>query len=181
MRSIMRCAVALIILMAVAASAAYAGDFSADVVSSSQGGPSTGRLWVSGDKSRMEMPRVTIISRMDKKVVWVLMSSQKMYIEQPINLQTVASTQDKIYGEIERTAEGNENISGRSTTKYRIIFEANGKRESIFQWIDKSAHIPVKTSAIDGSWSSESRNIQLGPQDPTLFEIPAGYSKMPDM
>jgi len=181
MRSIMRCAAELIILTAVAASAAYAGDFSADIVSSSQGGSSTARLWVSGDKSRMEMPQATVISRIDKKVVWVLMPGTKMYMEQPINMQTAVSTQDKIYGEIERTAEGKENINGRNTTKYRIIFEADGKRGSVFQWIDESAHIPVKTAAVDGSWSSESRNIQPGPQDPALFEIPDGYSKVPDM
>ena len=159
----------------------YAADFSADIVSSSPQGSFKAKLYVSGDKSRTEMPGAITISRMDEKVVWMLMPVEKMYMEQPIDPRAAVSMREKVDGEIERKAEGNEIVGGRNTTKYRVTFKANGKRESVFQWIDESVHIPVKTAAIDGSWSSESRNIQLGSQDPTLFEIPAGYSKMPDM
>lgn len=185
MRLVIRWAVFSIFVMALSAAVVYAEDFSADMVSSSREGSFTAKLYISGDKSRMEMPEATTISRMDKKVVWVLMPAEKMYMEQPIDPRTAASTQEKIDGEIERKAEGNETINGRNTTKYRVTFEANGSRETVFQWIDESQHIPVKTAAIDGSWSSEFKNIRSGPQDPALFAIPRGYNKMslgmPDM
>jgi outer membrane lipoprotein-sorting protein len=185
MRPIIKWGVFSIFVIALFAAMAYAEDFNADMVSSSSDGAFTGKLYVSGDKSRMEMPEAISISRMDKKVVWVLMPSENMYMEQPLDMRTAASTRDSIDGEIERKAQGNEIVNGRNTTKYRVIFENNGRRESIFQWIDESVHVPVKTSAVDGSWSSEFRNIRTGPQNPELFMIPKGYTKMslgmPDM
>ena len=175
----------IVLGMAFLARDGYAQDFSADMVSSSAEGSFTGKIYVSGEKSLMEMPEAITISRMDKKVAWMLMPSEKMYMEQPLNPHSAVSTTDKIDGEIERKVEGNEQVNGRDTTKYRVTFQAEGKREEVFQWIDESAHIPVKTAAIDGSWSSEFKNIHTGPQDQSSFEIPAGYRPMsfdmPDM
>lgn len=185
MRLGIRWVVFFIFAIALSAGPLYAEDFSADMVSSSPEGSFTAKLYVSGDKSRTEMSEAVTISRMDEKVVWVLMPREKMYMEQPIDMRTAASTREKIDGEISRTAEGNEIISGRNTTKYRVTFETDGRRESVFQWIDESIRIPVKTAAIDGSWSSEFKNIVSSPQDPALFAIPNGYTKMslgmPDM
>ncbi|OGW85365.1 MAG: hypothetical protein A2987_04520 [Omnitrophica bacterium RIFCSPLOWO2_01_FULL_45_10] len=185
MRLVMRWVVFSIFVIGLSAAAVYAEDFSAEMVSYSSEGSFTAKLYVSGDKSRTEMREAVTISRMDKEVVWVLMPAQKMYIEQPVDMRTAASMREKVDGEIERKAEGEETIAGRNTTKYRVTFEVSGKRESIFQWIDESVHIPVKTAAIDGSWSTEFKNIETGPQDPALFEVPAGYNKMtlgmPDM
>ena len=179
MRLAIRWVVFFVFVIALSAAVVYAEDFSADIVSSSREGSFTAKLYASGDKSRTEMPQAITISRMDKKVVWVLMPTEKMYMEQPIDQRTAVSTREKVDGEIERKAEGNEVFGGRNTTKYRVTFKTNGKRESVFQWIDESVHIPVKTAAIDGSWSSELRNIRSGPQDPALFVIPSGYTKMP--
>jgi hypothetical protein len=36
----------------------------------------------------------------------------------------------------------------------------------------------VKKQDENGTWTVEFENIHLGPQDPSLFEIPAGYQKM---
>ena len=175
----------LVLGMALLACPGYAEDFSADMVSVSPEGSFAAKIYVSGEKSRMEMPEAITISRMDKKVAWVLMPSEKMYMEQPLNPRSAVSTREKMDGEIERKVEGNEMVNGRNTTKYRVTFEAEGKREEVFQWIDEVAHVPVKTAAIDGSWSSEFKNIRTGPQDREFFEIPAGYRNMslgmPDM
>ena len=170
----------LVLAMGIAllARLSYAEDFSADMVSSSSEGSFTGKIYVSGEKSRMEMPEAITISRIDKKVAWVLMPSEKMYMEQPLNLHSVASTSEKMDGEIERKAEGREMINGRNTTKYRVAYQVEGKREDVYQWIDEAAHIPVKTAAIDGNWSSEFKNIRTGSQDQSLFEIPSGYRTM---
>lgn len=175
----------LVLGMALLAGPGYAEDFSADMVSFSPEGSFTAKIYVSGEKSRMEMPEAITISRMDKKVAWVLMPSEKMYMEQPLNPHSAASTREKMDGEIERKVEGNEMVNGRNTTKYRVTFEAEGKREEVFQWVDEVAHVSVKTAATDGSWSSEFKNIRTGPQDQEFFEIPAGYRNMslgmPDM
>lgn len=172
------CAMVLGLGMMVFASAGFAGDFSADMVSTSPEGSFTGKIYVSGEKSRMETAGAITISRMDKKVAWMLMPAEKMYMEHALDIRSAAGAQEKMEGEIERIAEGKETINGRATTKYRVTYEAQGKREVVFQWIDGAEQVPVKTAAIDGSWSMEFKNMQAGPQDQALFEIPAGYQKM---
>ena len=178
MRLGMCCVMFVILGTALLVTSGYAADFSADIVNSTPEGSFTAKIYVSGDKSRVEMAEAITISRIDKKVVWVLMPQQRMYMEQPLDLHSTASTQEKMDGEIERKVEGNETVNGRNTTKYRVTFEVQERQESVFQWIDEASHIPVKTAAIDGSWSNEFKNIQSGPQNQELFEIPAEYQKM---
>lgn len=179
MRTITGCLAFILLGVMLLAVSGYAADFSADMVSSTVDGVFNAKLYVSGDKSRMESDQFTTISRMDKEVIWVLMPEQKMYMEQPIDLRQAASTQEKIKGEIERKVIGPETINGINTIKYLVTIETDGKGASVFQWIDETSHIPVKTAAVDGSWSSEFKNIKLDPQDQGLFEIPSGYQKMP--
>ncbi len=177
MRLIARFWVFFVLSMALLVVSGFAADFSADMESKAPEGSFTAKLYVSGDKSRIEMAEGTSISRMDKKVAWMLMPQQRTYIEQSLDLRS-ASTQEKMDGEIERKGVGNEKVDGRNTTKYLVTFKSQGKSESIFQWLDETAHIPVKTAAVDGSWSYEFKNIKVGPQDQGLFEIPSGYQKM---
>ncbi len=167
------------------ASAGFAADFSAEMATSSPEGAMTAKMYVSGQKSRVEMPGAVTIARIDMKVMWMLMPQEKMYMEQPIDMRTAMSTQEKLDGELERTVEGRETVNGMNTTKYRVTYETAGRRDMVFQWIDDTNHFPVKTAAVDNSWWSEFRSISTKPQDPALFEIPAGYNKMnlniPDM
>lgn len=172
------CVMLLGLGMMVFAGAGFAGDFSADMVSTSPEGSFIGKIYVSGEKSRMETVGAITISRMDKKIAWILMPTEKMYMEQALDARSAIGAQEKIDGEIERIAEGRETVNGRATTKYRVTYEAQGKREMVFQWIDGAEQVPVKTAAVDGSWSMEFKNMQAGPQDQALFEIPAGYQKM---
>ena len=53
-------------------------------------------------------------------------------------------------------------------------------QSSHYEWIssDPGIMMSVKTAAIDDSWWNEYRNISLGVPDSSLFEIPAGYTKM---
>ena len=185
MRSIARCAVMLVLFTAVTSIACYAEDFSADMITSSPQGSFQAKILVSGEKSRIEMQGATTISRMDKKVTWMLMPREKMYMEHPLDPKSAIGMHEKVSGEVERTAEGREMVDDRMAKKYRVTVLSQDTRESIFQWIDESVNIPLKTAAVDGSWSTELKNIKVGRQDPSLFEIPEGYKKlsagMPDM
>jgi hypothetical protein len=161
------------------AQAASALDFSADMVSTMRGGPSvTGRTFVSGDKVRMEAAGAVTITRVDKGVTWVIVPDQDLFMEQPIDMSKVAGATDKVPGEIERTPLGRESVDGRAADKFRVAYEEKGRRVTVFQWIDPASGIPVKTSAADGSWSVEYRNLSLARQPDSLFEVPARYSKM---
>jgi hypothetical protein len=65
---------------------------------------------------------------------------------------------------------GRETINGRSAVKYEL--SCYGKVCRL--WIDRNLHTLVKRETI---WNStELRNIHEGPQPPSLFEVPSGYS-----
>lgn len=175
---------ALIFAAIIAISAnAWAIDFSADMVSTGGGRTFSGKMYVAGDKTRTEMAGAVTITRMDKEVAWVIMPGQDMYMEQPLNVQTMVSVSEKAPGEIERNFLGEEVVSGRAAKKYRVVYEAAVGREVVLQWVDNATGIPIKTSSEDGKWSVEFKNFSAGKQPDSLFEVPAGYKKfaMPDM
>lgn len=156
---------------------ASAEDFSADVISRSGNETMQGKMYVSGQNVRMEFPQAVTIARMDKKVVWVLMPTEHMYMEQEINLKDMASATTDKSKEIERKSLGNDTVNGKTVEKFQVKYDYDGKELSIYEWKDASIVMPVKTAAIDGSWSMEYSNINTGSQDASLFELPSGYQK----
>lgn len=166
-----------VILSTFLSGAALAQDFSADMVSTTKDGTFTGKIFVSKDKTRVEVPESVTITRMDKKVMWMLMPSEKMYMEQPFDPRNVTATSEGVSGEIERKLIGQETVNGKIASKYKVTYEVEGVRDAVFQWIDTASSIPVKTEAADGSWTMEYKNLKIGAQPDSLFEIPAGYQK----
>ncbi|MFA5104116.1 MAG: DUF4412 domain-containing protein [Candidatus Margulisiibacteriota bacterium] len=156
----------------------FAKDFSADFVSKAGQALIRGKMFFANNKFRMENPQAITISRMDKKVVFVLMPGQKMYMEQPITEEnTKGLSQKKMAGEMKREKIGNETVNGIKADKYRITYKAQGKTDSMFQWIASGIEMPVKTSSVDGKWSMELKNVKFGSQPDALFEVPKGYKK----
>ena len=167
------------------ATTVLAEDFSADMINTTKSGIFRGKIFITKDKTRMEIPESITITRIDRKVVWILMPKDKMYMEQPFDPGKVTPTSEKVDGEIERKLLGQEKIDGKMTNKYQIVYNQDGKREVIFQWIAAGLKIPVKTAAGDSSWTMEYKNIKIGKQSDVLFEVPADYQKfsyqMPSM
>lgn len=173
----------LVLMMFVAGSlsffcAAFAADLSADMISTAGGKSFKGKIFISGNKIRMETPDSVSITRMDKKAVWIIMPKEKMYMEQPFDPSKTTGISEKVEGELERKLLGKENIDGRQAEKYQVVFSANRKKEIMFQWIVPGLSLPVKSAAADNSWKMEYKNIKTGKQPDSLFEIPAGYQKM---
>lgn len=185
MRKILVPAIMAMAIIAIAGSSGslWAFDFSADVVSAAEGHSFTGKMYVSGDKTRMDAAGAVTITRIDKNVAWVIMPGQNMYMEQPLDPQSVAGAAEKMPGEIERVLIGPDTVDGKATSKYRIRYVSREGEAVVLQWIDPRTGIPVKTAAEDGSWSMEYKNLKVEKQDDGLFEIPAGYQKfvMPNM
>jgi hypothetical protein len=86
---------------------------------------------------------------------------------------------------VERSPAGREIVDGRQADKFKVVLRAGNRTETVYQWFIPGLSIPVKTAAVDGSWSLEYRNIRPGKQEDALFEIPWGYEKfsmrMPSM
>lgn len=159
------------------ASAAFTG-FSADVFTHHGKDTMQGKMYFAKDMMRFETAGMVSITRMDKKVVWLLMPTEKMYMEQAIRLENiVAAGTEAVPGEVERTLLGTETVNGYLTNKYKIVVQSEGRRQVMLQWLMVDGLLPVKTAAEDGRWWQEFRNIKLGEPDADLFEIPAGYKK----
>ncbi|MGB7282434.1 MAG: DUF4412 domain-containing protein [Candidatus Acidiferrum sp.] len=156
--------------------------FSADQIHTSGKRTVSGKVYASENAFRMETQmggRSTIsIIRMDRKVSWVLMPAQKMYMEMPWQgLAEVASTMKG--ATVQKDSLGSEQVGSFHCDKYRVHSTFNGKTYVTIEWAAKELNgFIVKKQDENGTWSTEFQNIHLGPQDPSLFEIPAGYQKM---
>ncbi len=178
-----------IMLLLPSNAAAFTRNYSADMVTyANQKELMAGKIYVSGKKFRMETGRqmeqaltqaVTIV-RLDKKVVWILMPQQKMYMEtamRPRDSFSVAA--EKVPGEVKREYLGEESVEGRPAKKYRITYKYEGKTGTVYSWIDDALGVPIKASDEKGKWMVIYKNIKPGSQPASLFEIPEGYKKMP--
>jgi len=175
--------IALILLVVFSfAGTVQAIEFSADSITTQKNGEKmTGKIYFKPDRFRMEMKvheDMVVITRMDKKVAWNIMPKEKMYMEMPFDLKNKPKVDEKFEGEIERKQVGAETIDGHPTKKYLITYKIGNKTDQVYQWMATDINFPVKTAAIDGSWSQEFRNIKMGSQPNSLFEVPAGYQKM---
>jgi len=166
---------------------ALAVEFSADTIATfKEGHQSQGKIYYKPDRFRMDMSEpeeMTLITRIDKKVVWNIMSAAKMYMEMPFNLQNQPKVEENFEGEIERKEVGREMIDGHPTIKYLITYRVDGKKDQVYQWFATDIKFGMKTTAVDGSWTQEFRNVKIGSQPYSLFEVPSGYQKiqMPQM
>ena len=180
----MRAIAAVAVVWAVFGGISWSYDFSADMVAKDKGQTMKGKAFVSGDKSRMEMQEGVIITRLDKKVTWMLMAEQKMYVEGQIKPGAVPVERDST--RVEKVLVGKEAVDGKPATKYKMTFSEGRGKTTVYQWFLDGNGFPVKTAALDNSWSYEYKNIKEGTQPASLFEVPAGYKKMdmpamPDM
>lgn len=172
--------------MALAAEPA-AVEYSADETMETAGFAFEGKVYVSAGRERREQlvegTRQITITRHDKKVSWTLLPEQQMYME--TKLGTASATQDDLSQyEVQQTTVGPEEINGVMTTKSKIIMTGkSGDKLGGFWWVSHEG-VMVKLDVIGVDAGSklrmkkELKNLEIGRQDPALFEIPEGYTKM---
>ncbi len=168
------------------AGAALATEFSADVVRKGMGRETTSKVYIKDKKVRMDNlagpmgPGYNIV-RQDLKVMWMVNPAQKSYFEMPLQGMADVTQQpqgnEKMPGEVSRKELGKEVVDGHPCIKYEINYQFGGQSHSVHQWIAQDLKLPVKTAAVDGSWSVEYKNINKGSQPDSLFEVPSGFQK----
>jgi len=172
------------LLIGAAGANAQLRPFSADQIHISGKRTTTGKIYASETAVRVESeqngkPSITIM-RLDRKVVWVVMPAQKMYMEMG-NFGTAAMdmTSSMAGAKVERTPLGSETIGAYHCDKYHVQTTYEGKVYTSIEWDAKELDgFPVKKQGEKGDWSVEYQNVRLGAQDPSLFEVPADYQKM---
>jgi Domain of unknown function (DUF4412) len=160
-------------------------DYRAERFVESSAGNCAGRIYYSADKERTEtevggFQNVTI-TRRDRNLVWTLMPAQKMVSEG--DLHTKADPAAAPRGDdVSVSVVGDETIEGVAAVKYKLI--AKDGAAGGFMWFTREG-IAVKMDLLQKEGGKASRmtvtlrNLQVGPVDAQLFEVPAGYSKMP--
>ena len=72
---------------------------------------------------------------------------------------------------------GLEKLDGRTVEKWEMSFTQQGKTsQRSYRWYDPELNLVIKEE-YPGGFVREMRNIRIAPQDPTLFQVPAGYKK----
>jgi outer membrane lipoprotein-sorting protein len=162
-------------------------EYSADSITETEQMTMTAKVYSAPDKERREQEmgqmKHILIMRLDKKVSWMLMPDQGMYMEMPLNESSEKSPDMSNY-KIEQSVVGKEEVNGVMATKNKIIMtDTQGNKFGGFMWTTKEG-IMVKMDAIGKTEGSKMRmkmdlkNLKIGKQDPALFEIPAGMNKM---
>jgi hypothetical protein len=195
MRMTMRSSCLIVFLLAASFAMAQT-EFSAEMVDMQKPDhPSNGKMYFSKDKVRVEPAKKdprggAVIINMTTQTVTILMDQMHMYME--MSSQTAGQRSAYNFfrtGDVEAACSdwtqlpqnkggschkvGNETVNGRSTTKYEAT---NAKGDTSAFWLDPKLRFPVKWQGKNAGW--ELQNIQEGPQAASLFDVPAGYTKM---
>jgi hypothetical protein len=162
------------------------------------GTPTQAKIYFGKDKIRIESQSSNphgggaVIMNYAAQTAIVLMTQQHMYMEIPVQAQSQRMSYASAFfraGDVENACGdwqkigshqgsschkvGNDTVNGRDTIKYEST-SANGDVNHF--WLDPKLRFPVKVEGKNSSW--ELRNIQEGAQPASLFEIPAGFTKM---
>jgi len=159
-----------------------AQEFSATVVTKSGGQSVSMKIYMKPDKYRTDHKAAgtSTIIRKDLNKIWTVTNAPKTYMEMEgiSDNQTQQTVAEKIKGEVSRKEIGDETVNGHPTKKYEITATTDDKAMQVNQWWATDINFPIKTAAVDGSWSTEYRDINIGSQADSLFEIPSGFKKM---
>jgi len=158
--------------------------YSADMtITTKKGMTIQAKTHLDGDKMRSDMAMsgmdMATIVRKDKQKIYQLMVSQKMAMEMDYDpakfMQGRTAAAFGPEGKFELV--GPETVDGVACTKYKVTSD---KTKQVFDfWLDLANKVPVQMAAEDGSFTVKWKNYKVGPQDPALFEVPAGYQVMP--
>lgn len=170
-------------------------EFSAEIVDTQKpGAPAQAKVYFGKDKIRVETQggnrMGAVIMNLSTQTSMVLMEQQHMYMEMPVQMASQRAAYNFFRtGDAESACAdwiqltknkggtchkaGSETVNGRDTVKYETT-NANGDSGTF--WLDSKLRFAVKWQGKNGG--GELRNIQEGAQPASLFEIPAGFTKM---
>jgi hypothetical protein len=160
--------------------------FSADTTFTANGETRTARVYSDGRSVRIQseatMPAKTgvIFIRLDSGLAQDLNFQQKVYVEYPYG--TAADAQFLRYlrtAEVHSEQLSTEFFESQECEKVRVTSIYKGQIYKSIEWRSKALHgLVVKSQDGDGKWTAEYKNIKVGDQPGSLFELPAGYNRI---
>ena len=168
---------------------AYAADVAMQVTSKGVPGgsfQSTGRIWFADGKTRRAMQIMgrerVVIERPDRGVRWMLVPEMSGgAIESPIGGSTRGEPDPGSVWREDVTLEkqGREQVNGVEADRYAVTMK-NGRGTA---WLT-AQNVPVRYEGTftengeTGTLRMDHTNLQIGPQEASLFELPEGVSPM---
>jgi|GEM_PF-1794293 len=159
-------------------------EFSADWFHGQSGKESTTKVYVGKQKMRLDpgsgQDQGLVIIRYDQKVMWICMAERKSCLKSQLDDDKLKSMEKDAFSDvIEKEKLGRERVSGYRCDKYRLRYRhpISGKEESATAWWSEKLGTYIRIESQDGD-VSELRNIKLGSQPDSLFEMPEGYKVM---
>jgi len=167
-------------------------DYAADVVMTADGDKVDGKIMRATGKERRELTVEgeieIIVIRLDRRLVWSLAPDDKLYVESSLDeaLGRVPGPAGKPReAQLTVTALGSETIDGLHATKKKVSGkEGDGSPVEGTVWMsDQGIVLRAESDIVDEDGKHhmlrmELKNLRIGPQNSTLFEIPAGYKRV---
>jgi len=130
---------------------------------------------------------MAIVIRHDKGVIYTFLPNN-MYMETSIDDPGMMGERDPLPGAdniVEFTEVGAEEINGWPTTRYHVITMDEGQRAEGDFWVTEH-WIPIRMEFTSSerpgeTMNMEIRDLRVGEQDPALFEVPPGATKLMGM
>ena len=159
--------------------------YSADRHIETDSGDMQGSIAAAPGRERSEMRvgsmSTVMILHSDRQVGWMLMPMQRMY--QELDFRSARRQAGSVPTEqVDLELVGSESVAGLAASKYRFVMK--DKSAGGYLWFTAEG-IPVKMDVISNDGGRKTRmtvtleNVRIGAQDPSLFEVPSGYAKLP--
>lgn len=149
------------------------------------------KLYVGDGQTRTEIgegeqQRITIVNA-ERNTAWLLNPERQEYVEYKGPSEADVPSRPPLPGEAQSpcgrvkgvtcTEVGAEKVNGRNTEKWEIVVSQGDRKQRSLWWVDRSLGMPVRLE-LPGGYVRELRDIQEAPQDPSLFQVPAGYQRI---
>ena len=164
---------------------ASAAEFQADFVQKRQDMEIKGKFFVKGKKTRMDFDmmgqKTSVITRLDKKVMWNVQHGAGMYMEMPVldSHPEAINFDEELKKVAVKKKIGAEKVNGYLCDKYEIIYHDKQKGK-MTTWVSKKLNFPIKMvyDSPMGKMYTEYRNIKTGGVKNSFFEVLQGFQKM---
>jgi hypothetical protein len=173
-------ALVVVIIVVCIGTVTHAAEFRADLRVIEERATESGKFYVKSNLVRMEKSgesdQGVLIADVQKNITRVLDPKGKRYVEIPKNICGFIPPREITSNAIKKFV-GSEKIGVYKCKKYKY-FLPKKKEASVTQWVATAINFPVKACYHDENKCWELANIQQGPVDDAMFQVPQNYQKV---
>jgi hypothetical protein len=173
--------VCLALLILAVPGLAGGAEFSALMLVKDGGKTMPGKVFVLDGLMRQEFAdeegqSITIV-RPDKKVVWVIIPRERIYMEMPLTKKLPGQFIQIPPQTFQKRLVGKDRVNGYEADKYEVtVLGGAGPEKQIF-WVAPKLGLPIKMECRERQFSMEYRSIKEVKLPDRLFDLPPGYQK----